>query len=53
MDKMTFWEEFIMTTTDGFHERHTLAPIYISKMLLIEWSEFYKITDLFSDRINK
>jgi hypothetical protein len=37
MDKLMFWEELIMTTTDDFHERHTLAPIYISKMLLIEW----------------
>ena len=52
MDKMMFWEELIMTTTDSFHERHTLAPIYISKMLLIEWPEFYKTADLFSDRIN-
>ena len=52
MDKMMFWEKLIMTTTAGFHKRHTLAPIYISKMLLIEWPEFYKTADLFSDRSN-
>ena len=47
MDKMMFWEELIMTTTDSFHERHTLAPIYISKMLLIEWPEqqIYLVTE--------